>query len=136
MVSGMFVELRRVQLEPAGTVRAAHGDATRREVLVVRADDGGGHVGWGECAALARPGYTSEYLDGCRQVLLDVLIPAVLDAPGELHHRPGRGGRPPDGEGGVARRRSLTSTCGVGVGRWRPRSPTTARFDVPSPARR
>ena len=80
----MFVELRRVQLEPSGTVRAAHGDATRREVLVVRVDDGEGHLGWGECAALARPGYTSEYLAGCRQVLLDVLIPAVLDAPGEL----------------------------------------------------
>lgn len=87
---GLHFELRRVRLEPVRAVRAAHGDATRHEVLVLRVADGTGHVGWGECAALELPGYSSEYLAGCWHVLTTVLIPIVASSDGDIHRTLGR----------------------------------------------
>lgn len=54
----------------AGTM---HG----REVLLVRVRSDLGE-GWGECAAFAEPGYTSEFTAAARLVLRDHLIPRLL----------------------------------------------------------
>ena len=74
-------ELRRVRLESVAPLRASHGTTGDRELIVVRLTDPDGRVGWGECSALARPGYTAEYLDGCWLLLTEVLVPLVLADP-------------------------------------------------------
>ncbi len=73
------VELRRLRLPLRSPFRAAHGTEHAKEVLLVRVM-GAGAEGWGECAALAGPTYTSEYVAGAHQVLRDHLIPRVLAA--------------------------------------------------------
>lgn len=76
------VELRRLRLPLRSPFRAAHGTERAKEVLLVRVL-GGGAEGWGECAALAEPTYTAEYVAGAHQVLRDHLVPRVL-AGGEM----------------------------------------------------
>lgn len=82
-------ELRRLRLPLRSPFRAAHGTESAKEVLLVRVV-GAVSDGWGECAALAEPTYTAEYVAGAHLVLRDHLIPRVL-AGGEM------------GGGGVAR---------------------------------
>lgn len=77
----MRVELRRVRLATVAPFRASHGTTGDRELIVVRVTDPDGRVGWSECSALARPGYTAEYLAGCWLVLTEVLVPMVLADP-------------------------------------------------------
>ncbi|MFI1994397.1 o-succinylbenzoate synthase [Actinoplanes sp. NPDC020271] len=48
-----------------------------REALLVSVHTTDGIVGWGECAAMAEPVYSPEYLEGCVQVLRERLIPLV-----------------------------------------------------------
>ncbi|CAN5797138.1 o-succinylbenzoate synthase [soil metagenome] len=62
-------------VRPFGT---AHGTETSKEVLLVRAVGADGAEGWGECAALATPGYTAEWVDGAEAVLRRFLVPAAL----------------------------------------------------------
>lgn len=88
--SSLRVELRRVRLGVAEPFRAAHGTTSDRELIVVRVVDPDGLVGWGECAALAQPGYTAEYLDGCWLLLTEVLVPAVIADPTAAHEVMGR----------------------------------------------
>lgn len=69
--------LWRVAVPLCQPFEAAHGAmATRRAVLVELVADG--LSGWGECAALSRPTYTGEWVDGAWAVLRDELVPAVL----------------------------------------------------------
>lgn len=77
------VELRRVRLPAVAPFRASHGTTEDRELIVIRVTDPEGRVGWGECAALARPTYTSEYLAGCWLVLTETLVPLVLAEPAD-----------------------------------------------------
>ncbi|CAN5129921.1 o-succinylbenzoate synthase [soil metagenome] len=44
----------------------------------MRAVGADGAEGWGECAALATPGYNSEWVDGAEAVLRRFLVPAAL----------------------------------------------------------
>ncbi len=74
------IELRRVSLPLVTPFRTAHGDDRERDVLLVRVVTDDGH-GWGECAAPARPSYTSEYVDGAHDVLRRHLIPCLLAEP-------------------------------------------------------
>ena len=46
----------------------------------MRLIDGDGAEGWGECAALAAPGYSTEWADGAFVALRDHLVPALLAA--------------------------------------------------------
>jgi len=71
------VELRRVCLPLVAPFRTAHGAYAERDVLLLRAATSCGD-GWGECAALADPLYTSEYVDGCQHVLREHLLPRLL----------------------------------------------------------
>ena len=61
-------------------LRAALRDASGvRRVLLVRARTDVGD-GWGECAALERPTYTAEYVDGARRVVAGHLAPRLFAA--------------------------------------------------------
>lgn len=72
------VELRRVRLPLVTAHVAAHGTEAVREVVLVRVELEDGASGWGECVALGRPTYTSEYTAGAWAVLGAELIPAAL----------------------------------------------------------
>lgn len=71
------IELRRVELELSEPVRTWSGLHSARPVLIVRAI-GTDCEGYGECAALAEPTYTGEYLDEAERVLAQHLIPRLL----------------------------------------------------------
>ena len=73
------VVLRRVRLPLVAPLRSAHGIEVTRELIVVQVTLANGATGWGECSALTRPTYTSEYTDGCWEVLGNLLAPALLD---------------------------------------------------------
>ncbi len=77
------VELRRLRLPLRSPFRSAHGAQSAKDVLVVRVL-GAGADGWGECAALAEPTYTSEYTGGAQQVLREHLIPRLVGGAGEV----------------------------------------------------
>lgn len=56
---------------------AAHGTVDRRTLVLVRLVGPDGE-GWGECAALPEPTYTSEYVDGAFTAITEVLAPRLL----------------------------------------------------------
>ena len=74
----LAVELRRVRLDLRNPLAAGHATIAHREVVLVRVTLPDGIEGWGECAALERPTYSSETTDGAWALLRDELVPAVL----------------------------------------------------------
>ena len=70
------VELRRIAMPLVAPFRTSFGTQTARDVLLVRARTDVGE-GWGECAALADPRYSAEYVDGAADVLRRFLAPTV-----------------------------------------------------------
>ncbi|CAB4921786.1 MAG: o-succinylbenzoate synthase [Actinobacteria bacterium] len=76
------VELRIVALPLIEPFVASHGTVTTRTAVIVRVI-GDDFEGWGECAALPEPTYTSEYVDGAFAVLRDELVPGLLRAASE-----------------------------------------------------
>ncbi|CCH33975.1 o-succinylbenzoate synthase [Actinosynnema sp. NPDC047251] len=70
------VELRRIRMPLVSPFRTSFGTQTGRDLLLVRVvtDD---VEGWGECAAMASPVYSPEYLDGCADVLRRFFVPAL-----------------------------------------------------------
>lgn len=70
------VELRRIAMPLVAPFRTSFGTQTARDILLVRVRTDVGE-GWGECAALADPRYSSEYVDGAADVLRRFLVPAV-----------------------------------------------------------
>ncbi|MBK5223140.1 MAG: o-succinylbenzoate synthase [Acidimicrobiia bacterium] len=72
------IELRRLEVPLVEPIVAAHGTESVRRVVVVRATADDGIDGWGECDALARPTYTSEWHEGAWLVLRDLLAPAAV----------------------------------------------------------
>lgn len=76
------VELRIVALPLVAPFVASHGSVTTRTAVIVRVL-GNDVEGWGECAALPEPTYTSEYVDGAFAVLRDELAPGLLRAASE-----------------------------------------------------
>ncbi|MFD9907195.1 o-succinylbenzoate synthase [Streptomyces sp. NPDC059063] len=71
------VELRRVRMPLVAPFRTSFGTTTVREALLVRAVTADAE-GWGECVAMSEPLYSSEYLDGCADVLRRFLVPALV----------------------------------------------------------
>jgi O-succinylbenzoate synthase len=67
------VELFELDLELVRTVESGAGAHRRRPVLIIRVETNDGE-GWGECAALAEPTYTSEYVGSVVAVLSNHLI--------------------------------------------------------------
>lgn len=72
------VDLHRIALPLHDPHVAAHGREEGRQVVLVEVVDTDGATGWGECPALARPGYSPEWTDGAWWVLREVLAPDVL----------------------------------------------------------
>ena len=76
------VELRRIAMPLVAPFRTSFGTQTSRDLLLVRVRTDVGE-GWGECAALADPRYSAEYVDGAADVLTRFLVPTVA-AVGDL----------------------------------------------------
>jgi O-succinylbenzoate synthase len=74
------VELRRISMPLVAPFRTSFGTQTSRDVLLVRVRTDVGE-GWGECAALADPKYSAEYVDGAADVLRRFFVPAVAAVP-------------------------------------------------------
>jgi O-succinylbenzoate synthase len=71
--------MRRLRLPLVAPLRTSAGaHAAEREVLLLRAVTSESE-GWGECAALADPTYSPEYVDGCQHVLRAHLLPRLLE---------------------------------------------------------
>ncbi|AIY18621.1 o-succinylbenzoate synthase [Pimelobacter simplex] len=72
------IELVTVALPLVAPFRTSFGTETEREALLLRVvtDEG---EGWGECVAMAEPLYSSEYVEGCVDVLKRFLVPALTD---------------------------------------------------------
>jgi O-succinylbenzoate synthase len=60
--------------------RTSFGTSTERDVLLVRVETEDVE-GWGECVADSSPLYSSEYVDGCADVLRRFLLPGLARQP-------------------------------------------------------
>ncbi len=80
------IEIRQLALELRRPMVAAHGTTTRRDLVVVRVSTADGREGWGECAALAAPTYSSEFAEGALVVIRDHLAPRLLAGPLDPDH--------------------------------------------------
>jgi len=72
------VDLHRVRMPLRHPHRAAHGSEDLRSSILVRVELTGGSIGWGECPALAAPGYTAEHHEGAWAQLRDDIVPWLL----------------------------------------------------------
>src|SRR3989475_8979959 len=72
------VELRLIKLSLVAPFETSFGVQTERNVLLLKVLTDQGE-GWGECVAGDEPTYSSEYVDGARRVLVDHLIPRLLN---------------------------------------------------------
>lgn len=72
-----------ISLPTVDTLGAAHDrkPETNRELVVVRAGNGDGATGWGECSALNRPTYTAEWAEGAFELLASGQVPDMVSAP-------------------------------------------------------
>ncbi|NBN90796.1 MAG: o-succinylbenzoate synthase, partial [Actinobacteria bacterium] len=70
------VRLRRAHIELVSPFRTSFGVETARELLYLEVI-GDGVTGWGECVAMSEPMYSSEFVDGCEEVLRRFLLPLV-----------------------------------------------------------
>ena len=70
------IELVRAHIELVAPFRTSFGVETDRDLLYVHVlgDD---HEGWGECVAMADPLYSSEYVDGCDEIIRRYLLPLI-----------------------------------------------------------
>ncbi len=74
------VRLHRLSMPLVSPFTTSFGTEHSREALIVElgADTAAGPVtGWGECVAMEDPLYSSEYVDGCAQVIARWLVPAL-----------------------------------------------------------
>lgn len=72
------LRIHRLQMPLVRPFRTSFGTQHDRDVVLVEVTLADGHSGWGECAALAWPGYNSEYTEGAVAVLRDYLVPALV----------------------------------------------------------
>lgn len=70
------IEVRRAHIELVAPFQTSFGVETDRNLLYVRVI-GDEAEGWGECVAMTDPLYSSEYVDGCEDVLRRYLLPCV-----------------------------------------------------------
>lgn len=70
------VEIRRARIELVSPFRTSFGTQTHRDLLYVRVV-GDAEEGWGECVAMSEPHYSSEWVDGCEEVIRRFLLPMI-----------------------------------------------------------
>lgn len=76
----LAVELRRIRLSLVAPFETSFGVQTERDILLLKAITSEGE-GWGECVAGEEPTYSSEYVDGAQQVLVEHLLPRLFAQP-------------------------------------------------------
>ena len=74
------VELRRIRMPLVAPFETSFGVQTERDILLLKAITDAGE-GWGECVAGEEPTYSSEYVDGAQQVLIQHLLPGLFAEP-------------------------------------------------------
>lgn len=82
------LDLLTLRLPLVSPFRTSFGVQTDRTPLLLRLEaavGGRSVVGWGECVALPRPIYSSEFLDGARHVIQTELAPALISAQARGH---------------------------------------------------
>src|ERR1700693_548130 len=72
--------MRRIHLSLVAPFETSFGVQTERDILLLKAITSEGE-GWGECVAGEEPTYSSEYVDGCQDVLINHLLPRLLGEP-------------------------------------------------------
>jgi O-succinylbenzoate synthase len=72
------LELVRVRMPLVRPFRTSFGTSTAKDAVLVRAIGDDGLDGWGECAAMEAPLYSSEWNDGAWLMIRDHLGPAAL----------------------------------------------------------
>lgn len=70
------IELVRAHIELVAPFRTSFGVETDRDLLYVHLL-GSDHEGWGECVAMSAPLYSSEYVDGCQEVIRRYLLSLI-----------------------------------------------------------
>lgn len=75
------VEVHRVRLPLVSPFTTSFGTQEERVALLVRVVPSDAPVGWGECAALVDPFYSSEYVAGAQVAIRDHLAPMLMAAP-------------------------------------------------------
>ena len=70
------IRLRRAHIDLVSPFRTSFGVETARDLLYIEVS-GDGVIGWGECVAMSEPMYSSEYVDGCEEVLRRFMLPLV-----------------------------------------------------------
>ena len=75
------IRLHRIDMPLVRPFRTSFGTQHARDVLLVEVLTNEGVHGWGECVAMAWPGYSYEYVDGCVDVLTEHLVPLALHDP-------------------------------------------------------
>lgn len=73
------VDLRRISIPMIAPFRVSFGVEHHRDILLVRVM-GSDAEGWGECVAMSRPLYSSEYTDGAEDVMRRHLLPRLFEA--------------------------------------------------------
>jgi O-succinylbenzoate synthase len=73
------VDLRRISIPMIAPFRVSFGVEHQRDILLVRVS-GSDCEGWGECVAMSRPLYSSEYTDGAEDVIRRHLLPRLFEA--------------------------------------------------------
>jgi O-succinylbenzoate synthase len=73
------IEIVRAHINLVAPFRTSFATEVDRELLYVHVI-GDDEEGWGECVAMAAPLYSSEYVDGCEEVMKRYLIPMVTGA--------------------------------------------------------
>ena len=72
------IRLHRLRMPLVRPFRTSFGTQSDRDVILIELTLAGGATGWGECAAMAWPGYNSEYTDGAIAVMREYLVPALI----------------------------------------------------------
>ena len=70
------IRLRRAHIDLVSPFRTSFGVETARDLLYIEVS-GDGVTGWGECVAMSEPMYSSEFVDGCEEVLQRFMLPLV-----------------------------------------------------------
>jgi o-succinylbenzoate synthase len=70
------IRLRRAHIDLVSPFRTSFGVETARDLLYIEVS-GDGITGWGECVAMSEPMYSSEFVDGCEEVLRRFMLPLV-----------------------------------------------------------
>jgi o-succinylbenzoate synthase len=73
------VDLRRISIPMIAPFRVSFGVEHQRDILLVRVVSDAAE-GWGECVAMSRPLYSSEYTDGAEDVIRRHLLPRLFEA--------------------------------------------------------